>query len=387
VKLAVYHPWIYVQGGIERMLLELFRRSRHEWTLYTNRYDADETFPEFRSYPVVELTPRVPVKRSIGRLAEAAWKISRTVLPSADALLVSSDGFGDLILTRNRLPTACYCHTPLRILHDPVTRHALGELDRGKAAALSILGPPFKVVDRRLWRRYRHVFVSSAEVRSRAERARLAPRGPIEILPYGVDFDWFSDDDQPREDFFLFVGRIKWWKNIELAIAGLAEIKRRANPPPLVIAGTVDPFSRDYLESLQVKSAGLPVRFEVEPTQERIRELYRRCRALLFTSHNEDFGMVPLEAMGCGAPVIAVDEGGPRETILPGRTGWLVPPTPESFAEAMLDAMATDGKAKRMRSAARARAMEFSWERFVARVDDVMERIGSKTVIGDDRSP
>lgn len=375
MRFAVYQPWV-LQGGIERLLLELLRRSRHEWTLYTHRYEPDETYPELRAHRVVELSPRVSVERQLKPLIETAWTISRARLPDADALLVSSDGFGDLILARNALPAACYCHTPLRILHDPATREALRRRDPRKARALNILGPAFSIVDRRLWRRYRHVFVGSAEVRSRVDRAGLIPRGPIEILPPGVDLEWFSDDGGTRDGFFLAVGRIKWWKNFELAIAGLSEARRHDGGLSLVIAGGVDPFEEGYLRALRDQARGLPVRFEIGPTQERLRELYRRCRALLFTSHNEDFGMVPLEAMACGAPVIAADAGGPRETVVPGVSGWLVAPTPEAFAEAMLDAAGPETNADRMRSAARARAMEFSWDRFVMRTDDVMEALG-----------
>jgi glycosyltransferase involved in cell wall biosynthesis len=377
MRLAVYGSWIYLKGGIERTLVELFRRSRHDWTLYTHAYDAEGTFPELAS-KVVELTPRVSVERSLRPLADAAWKISRTVLPEAEGLLVSSDGFGELILARNRMPAAVYCHTPLKILHDPTTRQRLRQRDPRKAFAVSLIGPTFKIVHRRLWSRYQHAFVASNEVRGQLEEARLVARDPIEILPYGVDLEWFTDDEQPREDFFLVAGRIKWWKNIELAIAGFAAARAQGCSDRLIITGIVDALGMEYLEALRTQARGLPIEFEVAPTQERLRELYRRCRALVFPSLNEDFGIVPLEAMACGAPVIAVDAGGPRETILPGVTGWRVSPTPEAFAEAMLDASGPEGKAEAMRAASRARASEFTWDRFATRIDDVMEQIVSE---------
>jgi glycosyltransferase involved in cell wall biosynthesis len=378
VRLAVYHPWTYLQGGIERMLVEILRRSRHSWTLYTHRFEAEGTFPELSEASVVELGPRVSVERSLVPLARAAWTIGRSRLPAdgSRALLVSSEGLGDLVVARNRLPAVCYCHTPLKILHDPATNAALRKRDPRKAAALAALGRPFSVVDRRMWRRFRHVLVSSEEIRRRLERGRLRPSGPVEILPPGVDLEWFTDDDGPRERFLLVAGRVKWWKNIELAIAGLAAAHRAGAVIPMVIAGAADSLDAEYLASLRRQAEGLPVTFETSLTQERLRELYRRCAALVLPTLNEDFGMVPLEAMACGAPVIAVDSGGPRETVLHGETGWLVEPDAEAFGRTI--AIVAGERAPDMRAAARARAERFTWTRFVTRLDAVMEAAGSE---------
>jgi glycosyltransferase involved in cell wall biosynthesis len=373
MRLSVYASWIYLKGGIERTLVELFRRSRHEWTLYTHHYDPDGAFPELQPF-VVELHPTVSVERSLRPLAGAAWRLSRTVLPGTDGLLVSSDGFSEFILAKNSVPAAVYCHTPLKILHDQTTRERLRKREPSKALALAVMAPPFKVVQRRLWTRYSHAFVASNEVRGQLERAGLRARTPIEVLPMGVDHEWFTDDGGPRGDFFLVAGRIKWWKNLELAIDAHAAAYSRGCRAPMIIAGIVDARGDEYLQTLRSKAAGLPITFEIGPTQDRLRELYRRCRALVFPSLNEDFGMVPLEAMACGAPVIAVDSGGPRETVIPGTTGWRVAATPEAFADVMIEA-SRDGVAEKMRTAARARAGEFTWDRFTTRIDDVMEQI------------
>ena len=65
-------------------------------------------------------------------------------------------------------------------------------------------------------------------------------------------------------------------------------------------------------------------------SDERRRDLLARSHALVYTPSNEHFGIVPLEAMAAGRPVIAVDSGGPRESVLHGRTGWLCPdPNPK----------------------------------------------------------
>ena len=62
MRFALYHPWVYLTSGLERTLLELFRRSRHDWVLYTHRYQPETTYPELADFDVVELAPRVSVR-------------------------------------------------------------------------------------------------------------------------------------------------------------------------------------------------------------------------------------------------------------------------------------------------------------------------------------
>jgi glycosyltransferase involved in cell wall biosynthesis len=377
VKLALYHPWIYVTGGIERSLLHIVSRSRHDWTLYTHHYDSASTFPGLRDARIVVLDPQVSVRRALPALAQAALRIGRCQLPLRDeqALLVSSEGLGDFVMARNHLPTVCYCHTPLKILHDPVTRQALRERDLRKYAALMALGPGFKAVDKRMWRRYRHVLANSYETAHRAERAGLT-NGDIEVLHPGVDLEQFTlHPTLPRERFFLVAGRIMWEKRIELAIQALRAARESGTQASMVIAGGVDSKSRPYLQTLRDHADGLPVEFIVDPSDEDLASLYARCMAVVFTAPNEDWGVVPLEAMASGAPVLAVDAGGPRESVIHNVTGWLLPPTTWAFAEQMRRVADADAGKLVSRRAVRRRAQQFAADMFVARLDDVMEEV------------
>lgn len=376
MRLALYHPWIYLRGGGERMLLETLNRSRHDWTVWTHRYEPEHTFSGFAHHDVREFK-RVSVQRSLAPLMGASATIMRTRLPDEgyQALLVSSEGLGDFVVARNRLPAAAYCHTPLKILHDPVTHAALRQRGRKQAVALSLLGPAFNAVDRRMWRRYRHVFVNSTETMSRCERAGLAPRGSMDLLYPGVDLHRFFDDGAPREPFLLVAGRIMWQKNVELAIDTVRELGRQERPIKLVIAGAVDEKSKPYLAELRQRAAGLDVEFRVDPDDEELASLYRRCQLLLYTPPNEDFGIVPLEAMASGAPVVAVDSGGPRETVVDGESGWLVPAEVGAFADIVAATLDSPGRMDYMRKQARRRALWFNWDRVAARIDDVMEEL------------
>jgi glycosyltransferase involved in cell wall biosynthesis len=379
VKFAVYHPWVYLTSGLERTFLELFRRSRHEWTLYTHRFQPETTYPGFADFEVVELAPRVSVQRSFIPLAQAAATIARTRLPDdgRTGLLVSSEGLGDFILARNAAAAACYCHTPLKILHDEATRAALRTQSPTKFAALQVLGPPFAMADRRMWRRYAHVFANSAETRRRIQQARLRAADGIEVLEPGVDLDRIAPGPVDRQRRMVLAGRIMWQKNIELAVDAVRALGAGAADLRLVVAGAVDDKSKPYLDALRNRASGLPVEFRPDPTDDELTELYRTSTVALFTARNEDFGIVPLEAMAAGTPVLAVDNGGPRETVVDGRTGWLLAPTPEAFAQQIQRVFDGRVDVAAMRAHARQRAEEFGWQRLVDRVDEVMPGLAS----------
>lgn len=376
MKVGLYHPWVYLRSGIERWMLEVTARSRHEWVIYTHHYEPDATYPEVSGLDVRELSPRVSVRRSFGPLVHAATAMARARVPAdgCQALLVSSEGLGDLVALRATVPSAAYCHTPLKIRHDPAAADVVRRQSVARRVALAGLGPTFDAVDRRAWRHYRHVLVNSTETLARVQAAGLRAGGPIEVLEPGVDASWFPAELRlTRGPVFLYAGRIMWQKNIELAIEALRLLA--GSGARLVVAGMVDEKSRPYLARLRALAEGLPVTFEIAPPDERLRDLYRTSTALLFTARNEDFGMVVLEAMAAGTPVLAVDAGGPRSTVAHGRTGWLLPPTAPAFADQMRTVLGAGRELAGMRATARDEAGRRGWAAHVERLDDVLETL------------
>jgi glycosyltransferase involved in cell wall biosynthesis len=148
-----------------------------------------------------------------------------------------------------------------------------------------------------------------------------------------VDTEFFTPSAAPREDFYLCVSALAPYKRIDLAVAACRQLGRR-----LVVIGD-GPERRRLLASGGRRPADNVTFLGWQPN-EVIRDHLRRCRALLFPGI-EDFGIVPLEAAACGAPVIARAEGGATETVLPaspsqrGTGTFFAAPTVESLAAAI----------------------------------------------------
>ncbi len=379
-RVALFYPWIYVRSGVERTILELAHRSRHRYTVFTNHYDAEQTYPEFRALERLVVLRKVPVERSFGAVLRAAFIIVRQKLPldSFDALLISSEGLGDLVTFRNSSkPVFCFCHTPVRPVYDPVYRRLWLQRHPRSRLTLGMFSLLYHAVTRAAWRRYRRVFVNSQEVRGRVLTGGLCQPERIEVLHPGVDVPGVSAQDV-SEPYFLCAGRIKWTKNVELAVRAFVEFRRASGAPRgwrLVVAGGLDAGSREYLAQLREMSAGEPVSYHQDPSDDELAELYARSYAVVFPSLNEDWGIVPLEAMAHGKPVLAVNSGGPTESVVHGETGFLLEPSAETFAERMLWLAEHPDAVHRMGAMARSRATLFSWDAFVRRLDDYVETL------------
>ncbi|KAG6609501.1 putative alpha-1,3-mannosyltransferase [Phytophthora cinnamomi] len=148
---------------------------------------------------------------------------------------------------------------------------------------------------------------------------------------------------------FVSLNRFERKKNVALAIEALVELRNRLPSEEfqrvkLIVAGGYDPLNtenKEHLIELQdvVAKHGLGehVEFRTSVSNSMKLELLRKAHAILYTPDREHFGIVPVEAMACGTPVVAVSSGGPLESIADGETGFLCQQKPEAFAEAMAE--------------------------------------------------
>lgn len=169
-----------------------------------------------------------------------------------------------------------------------------------------------------------------------------------------------------EDEFILFVGTIEPRKNLLTLLRAFDEILR-ITPlrPQLVIAGKEGWLNEElysYLKSSEIRER---VRFTGYVSDEDLRALYSSCKAFIYPSLYEGFGLPPLEAMACGAPVITSRSQSIMETV--GDAARLVAPTDfRELAQTIASVLTNSGERDYLRDAGLSRAAQFSWERTAA---------------------
>jgi glycosyltransferase involved in cell wall biosynthesis len=158
---------------------------------------------------------------------------------------------------------------------------------------------------------------------------------PSEVCYYGVDINLFIPTVNKRKNSVLVVGSLSPVRGISFIIESLALIPSSLRPVLFVIYYNLE--AKEMEEELKrfATSKGVKVKFYTDLSPVELRRFYNNVKLTLIASINEPFGLVVLESMACGTPVIAVNEGGFKESIIQGKTGILVNRNPKEFALAI----------------------------------------------------
>lgn len=196
------------------------------------------------------------------------------------------------------------------------------------------------------------------------KRIKKVYRRDAHLVYPGIDTTyWTADHSQKRGNFYLVVSRLYQYKRIDIAIEACRLAQRR-----LIIIG--EGPQRGELSSL-AEHTGADVEFKGRLPDSAVRDFYRSCRGFLFPGV-EDFGLTPVEAMACGAPVIAFNDGGVPETVADGQTGVLfAEQSARSMADAILRAESITWRTEKIRK----RAKEFSGQSFKSGIRGVVETV------------
>jgi glycosyltransferase involved in cell wall biosynthesis len=372
MNIALYHPWLKSSGGAEKVLLEILERSSHDVTLYTLFYDEDATFAGFREHDIDVVGSDRPPRGFLDKALRFGLGSLTVDLPLADhdTLVVSEAGLGSLATLRNHsLPVYCYCHTPLRA--------ALPEFHGTYRDEISLFMRPvydlgiltYDWLERRAWRYFDGVMANSGLTKRRIMEKRLAHRSNTTVVNPGVNMDAFTPGE--FDTYFLYPSRFRRYKRQHLAI----EAFRAADIDDfnLVLAGSAQ--EQDYVDELRDMAADEDnIAIKTDVAGEEWTELFENAYSILFLAENEDWGIVPLEGMAAGKPVIAVNEGGYTEAVDDEATGFLVDADPDAIAEAMWTLVEDTDMAQTMGTAAREHVRQYTWARFIDQFDERVAR-------------
>jgi glycosyltransferase involved in cell wall biosynthesis len=327
LRVALVHDWLTGFRGGEKCL-EVLCRMFPAAPIYTLIHVRGTLPATIESHPIhTSFLQRFP---RIGRYYRYTLPImplaARWPIGPCDLVFSLSHAVAKAAKAPRGVPHVCYCFTPMRYAWHMKESYFAGRVRGLKARAIDQMMANLRAWDRRTADRVTHFLSNSETVRQRIRESY--GRDALVLYP-PVDTDFYHPDPAAeRGDFYLILSAFAPYKRVDIAIEACNRLKKR-----LVVIGSGQDAGR--LQSL----AGPTVKFLGWASDETIRDHLRRCRALLFPGE-EDFGIVPVEANACGAPVIAYARGGATETIVPleraGATGvWFDEQTVDSLADAM----------------------------------------------------
>ncbi|HEU6438714.1 MAG TPA: glycosyltransferase [Nitratidesulfovibrio sp.] len=361
MKVAIIHYWFVGMRGGEKVV-EALCRMYPQADIFTHVVDRTRLSRELLAHNIRTTF--------IGRLPGATrhYKKFLPLMPLAleqldlrgyDLVISSESGPAKGVLTRADTPHVCYCHSPMRYLWDFYQDY----LEEAGWFMRGMMRPWFHYL--RMWDAVSAMRVDRCVANSRTVAARIRKhwrRDAVVVTP-PVEVDAFAAaaPAPPANDApYLCLGQLVGYKRVDLAVRACTATNR-----PLVVAGEGE--MRRALEAV----AGPSVRFAGRLDDEAMRAIYASSRALLFPGE-EDFGMVPVEAMASGRPVIAYGRGGALETVVDGETGLFFG---EQSVDALVAALDRFEHAEHQFDPARiaAHARNFGEERFRAEFGAVVE--------------
>ncbi len=378
LDVAAYHH--LPTGGALRVLAEW---ARHTTADTVTIYTPDPSVHAFADFPerVVVVPVDVPgpfeglpaalglirsgaAGRRVAATIDAAGHDAVFVLPS---LLTQSPA----VLHHLRTPTVYYAPEAMRAAYEDPKLVYLG--DDWKVRLTRAGGNPIeqarRILDRRAARAAPYVVTHSQFTHEDLLRNYGVES---EVLRLGVDLDAFRPlaTETDTDPYLLSVGALHPLKGHAFVVDAIALLPAERRPR-LVIVG--DRGNEGPALAAQATRLGVRLDLRTKVPFPEVVALMQRATIVVCAQIREPFGLVPLEAMACARPVVAVDEGGLRESVRNEETGLLVPRDPRAMAAAVLRLLDDPGERERLGRAGRAAVeADWRWERYAHDVDRVL---------------
>ena len=322
MKVALAHEYFSVHGGAEAVV-DVLHAMWPDAPVYTFFHDRKK-YGDLPGWRIVTSTLQsFPLGAGAHRLLLPLYPRAARALhvpADVDVAVVSTSAFIKGLALSERTVEVAYCHSPTRYLWDWTDQYLREEVPPPLHLPVRELLAHLRETDREMAARVDRWVANSAVVKERI--ARYYGRDS-EVVHPPVDVGTFDARAQ-RGEHWLFVGRLSAYKRADVAVQAFAQTRRR-----LIVVG--EGRERESLEKLARDNVAFTGRVD-EATK---RELMATARGFIFPAE-DDFGIVCVEALASGAPVVALGRGGAREIVRDGVDGLLVDePDPELFGAAV----------------------------------------------------
>ncbi len=376
MKLIIVQPYMNQRGGAERVILKIAQH--YDARLYFLEYNKEATFPEFQDLDVNIIGRKVPLSSMLPYRASQGlrygYNFYNLKLKDDYDVINAHVSPSEWIRHKNKR-VLWYCHTPPREVYD-----LYAERMKGRSASEKIIygsmAKVYKLVSGKIVKNLEAVASNSGNTHD-----RLLKYMNLEstVINPGLDVDKYYDEGD--EKYFFCSSRFLPNKRQDYLITAFKQFVKKAGNEKykLILAGslTKDKEHHKYFEKLKGMANGNVVLKPNIPDKE-LFSLYARCTCVLFAAINEDFGFIPVEAMSSSKPIISVNEGGPKETIKDGKTGYLVE-SPADMAEKMQYLTEHPDVAEALgREGRRVAEKEHTWEAFFKRFDLVLDKVSKQ---------
>ncbi|MEM4366995.1 MAG: glycosyltransferase family 4 protein [Candidatus Anstonellales archaeon] len=377
MNLILVHPFLHQRGGGERVVLEISKKFNP--IIYTVLYDPKNTFEDFNEYDIRILpkslleAPFFFMKNDFrySRAISAGFRYYFSKL-TEDYDVINAHGTPSEWIRNRNERVLWYCYSPSREAYD-LYDFRMKNLSLPQKVLKSVFISGFRLTEESIVQKLEKIVAISEITNFRIKK--YFKRNDAEVIPPGVDAEKFTN--KGYEKYFFYPSRIVPEKRFEYAIEAFKRFSKKKKGWKLIIAGFLadKPSEKEYFEKIKELAKGFNVEFRLNLEEKDLKELYSNSYAVLFTPINEDFGLVPLEAMASEKPCISVNEGGPVNVIKEGRTGFLVN-SPEEMADRMLYLASHSEENERMGKEGRKEIFRnYTWKVFLNRMERAFKEV------------
>jgi len=316
-KIALFHPWLKSKGGAEKVVLGILKSKKYDIDIYTWVYDKENTFKEFQKFKINVIGPKIAKKLSRLHILRGLFLpisiFSKIPLEKYDKFLISTSGVGEFITFKNykKGKTYAYIHTPLREASDEIVEWNLKNRHNNflKKQIYLTAVKIYKIFEKKAWKKLDVVIFNSELSFERAQKHNLLKNKKTAIIYPPIDVGKLNKLKIKKGNYLLYLSRINNPKRQDLLLKAWAEFIKKHPKEKLILAGNIE--NKKFFEKVQkLAKETKNVEIKINPNEKEVLELYKNCKAVVFVPYNEDFGMIPFEALALGKHLIAVNKGG-----------------------------------------------------------------------------